>query len=392
VKGLVRKVAVVGTGQTKHGNRTDVTLEEMAFEAVREALNDAGLTRKDIDAVIFGSGPDAFTGVNCPDQWCVGVAGALNRPYIRVNTGGTTGSAAAVAGYYHVASGLFDTVLVLCLERMHESPSTQYIFNTIFDPIYERHFALNTISMWAMAATQHMRMYGTTQEHMAKVSVRCHLNALNNPYAHVKMKITVEDVLNSRMLCYPIKLLDTCPRSDGACAIILASEEKARKITDTPAWIRGIGCVSDTYFLGDRPELCYRVQLALAAKKAARMARLENLRRQIQVAEMNNPFTICEMIAIESVGFCGKGESGKFIDEGIPEMSGELPINPSGGVLCTNPIGATSLIRVAEAALQVMGKAGKRQVPNVENALVQTSGGTIQFGMVMILSRSPPPF
>jgi acetyl-CoA C-acetyltransferase len=278
--------------------------------------------------------------------------------------------------------------LVVCAHRVSDTPATQYLFNTIFDPIYERQFALNTISMWALAAQQHMARYGTTEEQMARVSVTCHHNALNNAYAHLKKEVSVDDVLQSRMLSWPLKLLDACPRSDGASAAVLASEKFVRSSTDRPAWVKGFGSSSNGYFLGDRKELCFRSELARAATQAFKAAKIEDPVRQIQVAEMANPFTIAELMAIEAVGFCPKGKSGSFVDEGVFEMDGRLPINPSGGTLCSNPIGVGALTRIVEAALQVMGKADGRQISNVENAVAQTSGGAIQFGTVVVLGST----
>ncbi len=383
----MRNVAVIGTGQTRYGRRRDVDLAEMVLEAVRSALKEANISRTEVGAVILGFPPDAFEGFNGQENWCAGVAAAINKPYMRINTGGSSGSTAFTVGYNHVASGLFDCVLVVCAHRVSDTPATQYLFNTIFDPIYERQFALNTISMWALAAQQHMANYGTTEEQMAQVSVSCHENALNNPYAHIRKKVTVDEVMKSKVLSWPLKLLDSCPRSDGASAVVLASGDKARSGSDNLAWICGFGSSSDGYFLGDREEICYRQHLAIAARAAYKMAKIENPKKEIQVAELANPFTIAELMAIEAVGFCKKGQSGKFIDEGIALLRGELPINPSGSTLCSNPIGVGALTRIVEAAMQVMGKCDRRQVANVETALAETSGGAIQFGTVAILGK-----
>lgn len=383
-------VGIVGVGQTRYGRRDDVSTPELAFEAVSLALADAGLRIDDIDAVVFGSAPDALLGVNVPDQWLSGALGGAGKPFLRISTGGSTGSSAAIAAMYAVAAGTVGVALVVAVERANESDAVQLLMNTNFDPIYEREFALNAISCYALATVDHMRRFGTTEEQLARISVSNHANALNNPLAHLRRNITVDDVLRSRMLCWPVKLYDTCPRSDGACALVIASEERARKITSRPAWVHAYRSYSDGYFLGDREILSMRLHLQLAGRHAYADADVVDPLKDIDVAELQNPFTISEVMAIEALGFAEIGGAGDFIDSGMAEMDGGLPVNPSGGVLSSNPVGATSLVRIAECALQVMGKAGARQVPKVRRALAQCSGGSIQFGTVVILGDHPP--
>jgi acetyl-CoA C-acetyltransferase len=210
---------------------------------------------------------------------------------------------------------------------------------------------------------------------MARISAKDHDNALNNPYAHIRIKVTPEDVLNSRVICWPIKLLDVCPRSDGACAVVFASEEKARKITATPAWVLGAGAVTASSTPGEEVEEAGFGTIAV--KKAYKMAGIDNPRKQIDVVEAYDPFSTMELMYYPSFGFCDDPkEAVKMVEEGFGEMTGEVPFSPSGGVLCSNPIGATALVRVAEAALQVMGKAGDRQVPDVKVALATGAGGS----------------
>lgn len=389
----VRRVAIVGTGQTVYKTkRNDVNVPELVFEASRAALDECNLEAKDLDAVVFGSAPEAFEGVHAPDLWCADSCAAIGKPMIRIHTGGATGGSSALAGFYHIASGMFDLVLVVAVQRVGESPDAQKILNTIFDPIYEKDFALNIINIAAQMAVRQMDKYGMTEEQMALVSVKSHLNAFNNPYAHLKIRISVEDVLRSRVLCWPIKLLDACPRSDGACAVLFASEEKAEKIIPHPAWVLGVGSSSDTYCIGDRMvddkyDFADSGPLFRAAKEAYRMAGIKSPRKEIDAAELYTPFSNLEIAQCEALGFCNKGEGGKLIEKGITEMNGELPVNPSGGVQTSNPIGATGLVRVAEAALQVMGKAENRQVDGVRTALASSAGGSGQFYTVMILGR-----
>jgi len=212
---------------------------------------------------------------------------------------------------------------------------------------------------------------------------------MNNPYAHLRFEVTVQDVLNSMIVEWPLRLLDCCPRSDGAVAVIFASEDVAKTITDRPAWVNGAVSIADGPFFGDRPDVSYRAALAVAARRLYQKCGIKNPLKDIDVAELYIPFTSLELIQTEAYGFCDEGKGGELLEEGTTWMGGELPINPSGGVLCTNCIGATAELRVAEAALQVMGKGGLRQVPNVETALASGLGGMLQFHTLMMLGSEP---
>jgi len=390
-----RKVAIVGTGQTPYTKRRkDVSMPELVHEAAKEALEDAELTIQDIDAVVFGTAPEAFEGVNCPDKWAADGVGALNKPFMRINTGGATGGSAALAGVTHVSSGQFDKVLVVASQRVGQTPNAQQILGLIWDPIFATGLSLNLITTVAMATAAIMKDHGLTERHMAKISVKDHMNALNNPYAHVRKAIDMDEVLNSFTLIWPIKLLDCCPSSDGACAVIFAAEEEAKKITSTPAWVIGTGATSFVSSQGEASPETGGVG-GIAFERAYKMAGIDNPRKQIDVVECYGPFSTAEFNAYVEMGFAATmKEAIKLVEDGFGEMTGEIPFNPSGGVLCANPIGATALVRVAEAALQVMGKAEKRQVPNVKIALAQGLGGSpgpgsATFTNCMILSKEP---
>jgi acetyl-CoA C-acetyltransferase len=385
---MPRKVAIVGVGLTKTATRrNDVTHPELTYEAVKTALNDAGITMDDIDSVVYGS-MDPFDGINCPDRWDADVCGgALNKPYMKVTTGGTTGISTALAGYYHVASGLYDTCLAVCCQRVGENVDAQLVHNTCVDPVFERYTGVGAITVGAFQAAAHMAKYGTTQEQMAMVRVNANANAMNNPYAHLRFEITLDMALATRIISWPLRLSDCCPRSDGACALIYASEEKAKEITDNPAWVKAAGSISDTYWSG-KP-LAEWDSLAILGRRIYRVAKIEKPIKEIDVAELYDAFTIQQILELEALGFCDKGEGGKLVEEGVTKKDGDIPVNMSGGVLCTNPIGATAMIRVAEAALQVMGKADKKQVADVETAIAHGWGGTVQFHGLMILGKNP---
>jgi acetyl-CoA C-acetyltransferase len=388
----MREVAIVGVGQTKYQfRRDDCSYTDLVFEAVTRAFEGVDIKIKDVQATVFSLAPDALSGVSNAERWCVDAVGAQGNPFMRVNTGGSTGISAVQAGFYHVASGMFDVVLVAGADRVGESGDAQTILNKMWDPFYERDLPLNAVNMLALSGVRYMKKYGMTEEHMALVAVKNRSHAVNNPYAHIQKTTTVEEVLASRMISWPIKLYDACPQSSGGCAVILCSKEWAKKATSRPAWILGVGHHSETYYLGDRmgPKLLHdhadADAKAEAIKKAYKMAGIEDPRRELQTAELYAPFTNTEFHAIDAAGFFPKGESIKLMEKKFFNMDGELPINPSGGVLCSNPIAVTAMVRVGEAALQVMGIAGKRQVPNVKKALATGNGGDHQFfGAVVV--------
>jgi acetyl-CoA C-acetyltransferase len=382
------KVAIVGTGQTEHrSHRPDVNGRELIHEAVTKALEDCELDMKDIDAIVIGN-MDHFESINYVDCWSVEGSGAYMKPIMKVTTGGTTGSSVAIAGYYHVASGLFDKVMAIGWEKNSESDTTGAIV-TCSDPIWDRLSYSGAIPSLATEATAYMQKYGATQEDAARVTVRDRTNALSNPYAHLRRRVTIEDVMSSPMLSYPIKLLDVCPRTDGACAVVFAADKIAEKITAKPAWVKSCA-VRHTYtWFGDVDYNAGLESLQKAAKEAYCHAGITRPAEEFDVAELYLPYSYAGLKWIEDLGFCGPGEGARFIKDGNTDMDGKIPINPSGGVISTNCIGATGLLRVAEAAIQVMGKGGQRQISHVKNALATGFGGCF-WSDVLILSVEQP--
>lgn len=384
---MPRRVAIVSTGQTKHrAKRLDVNIRELITEAVTRALEDADMSMKDIDAVMIGN-MEPFEGFLFPELWAVEGWGGYLKPSVKFNTGGTVGTTTAIAAYYYVASGIYDVVLAIGFEKQSEG-HTQTAITTVGDPIWERAIMAGAVGNFAVMASTYIHESGVTEEQAAKVAVKARRNACNNEYAHLQMPdITVEDVLKSRMLAYPVKLLDMCPQSDGACAVVFAEETRARQLAPRPAWIKAVATAHEQQYMGDSPKrlAVMRSQIA-ASRRAYAYAGITNPRKELDVAEIYEVASFAELAMYENLGFCERGEGGKLIDAGVTEMTGELPVNPSGGVLSTNPIGATALIRVAEAALQIMGKAGKRQIDGVRTALATGYGGNA-WTDVMILSR-----
>lgn len=382
----MRRVAIVGTGQTKcKERRDDVSFPGLIYEAASRALDDAGVTINDIDAVVFGSAPELFEGVNHPEQWCSDAAGAFLRPSMRIHTGGTVGASTGIGAFYYIASGMFDTVLAVTGDKLSESP-VQLGLSTVYDPILGRQFACGAPSAVALQSRQYMDKYGVTEEQAALVAVKNRKNALLNPYAQLRIPdISVEMVMNSMMLSSPIKLLDSCPASDGACAMVLTSEERAEKLNPRPAWIKAVASFNEGVYYPGR-NFADPLALVEAAKKVYKTAGITDPRRELDVAELYDAFSFQEMLWSEALFFCERGEGGTLVESGATQMTGDLPINPSGGVLSTNTIGATAMMRQAEAAMQVMNRAGEHQIEGAETALAHGWGGGIQFHTLMIVS------
>lgn len=384
---MMRHVAIIGTGQTKHAKaRDDVNQAELVREAATRALADAGITFRSVDAIVL-SNMELFEGRALPEMWVGEGAGGYLKPVMKIATGGTSGTSACIAGYHQCASGLFDVVLVVGWEK-HSEGATQTGM-ALTDPLWDRNVASGAVGNFALSISQYVAERGITPEQAAKVAVKARRNAAKNPYAHLQMlDITVEQVLASRMLADPVHLLDMCPQSDGACALVYAAEGRAEKLCARPAWVRAAVTRHDQPYIGDLDRRLVTMRtLRDAAREAYRQVGITNPLKQFDVAEIYEPVSYAELAWYEALGFCAEGKAGKLIDEGVTEMNGELPVNPSGGVLSTNPVGASGVIRVAEAAMQVMGRAGAHQVPakRVRTALA-TGYGVYAWSDVIILS------
>ena len=383
------RVAVVGAGLTLFRSRMLETPQELAWLAAKQALDEAGLTLKDIDCVVIGSAPDAFDGVHMKGEYLAEGAGGIHKPVIRVFVGGATGVFVPIAAWWHVASGLCKKVLAVAEEKMSHAakPHTQYVFRYIWDPIVEKPLNPNLIWIFAMEMHRYMYKCNVKKEDIALVSVKNKRNACGHPSAQLCMpNITVDDVLKSEVLVWPVQLLDISPTSDGAAAVVLASEEEARRITDTPVWIKGIGWTLDTTHWTNR-DLAYPEYVRRAAEMAYRMAGIDNPRKQIDVAEPYDPFDYKELHHMEGLGLARKCEAPILTREGVTQRDGDLPINPSGGLLGVgNPIAAAGLMKVAEIFWQVRGEAGARQVKKpVYTGLAQAWGDLMQAGTVIVM-------
>lgn len=382
-----KSVAIVGIGQTKHKNRSDVTYPDLVREAVQAAFADAGIEPDEIDGVVYGSMPSMMSGVALLHFYFADALRNVGKQLMRTETCGTTGISLALTGYYWVASGLADMVLVVGSEKMREGDS-QATMSSVAEPFYQKPFASGAPGVFSMVSQmwvyKHNFDEARVRDAAAKVSVDHHKSGLLNPYAHIQQELTMDDVKNSPMIVYPIRLWDVCPNSDGACAVLFASEERAKKMSKKPAWIKGVGFRGDEYWFGDSDKVQWQSAID-AAKEAYQQAGITNPRKELDVAEVYNPFTYLEMLHYECFGFCDFGKAPDLVLDGVFARGGELVCDPSGGVLCTNPIGATALIRVAEAAMQVTETAGDHQVDGARLALAHGMGGVSQFNGIMII-------
>ncbi len=383
-----KRVAIVGTGQTYHRSiRRDVNGQELIREAVLRALADAEMTIDNIDGVVIGN-MDHFEGINYVDCWSIDGSGGFMKPVIKLTTGGTTGSTLAIAGYHLVASGMFEKLLVIGWEKNSESDTTGAII-TCSDPIVDRQIFAGAVSGLALEAQAYMNRYGATSKDAARVSVRDRRHACNNPYAQLKQEITIEEVLGSPLLSDPLRLLDMCPRTDGACSVIFASEDVAEKISSTPAWVLATVTRHMYSDASDITDLSSLESMVEASKELWQKLGVKEPLKEVDVIELYQPYSWAGIIWIEDMGLCGKGDGPKLLWDGVTDMGGELPINPSGGVVATNPIGATGLIRCAEAALQIQGKAEDRQVPDAELAISTGFGGCYWTDMIAYGKNKP---
>jgi acetyl-CoA C-acetyltransferase len=361
---------------------------ELIWQASKEALEDAGLGIEDIDVIVTGVAPDALAGEGSVER--SGMMG-VGKPFLRVNTGGVTGSSTVFAGASYIKAGRAKAVLVVALERMGQATTSQQVFNTIFDPVYEKDFPLTTITMAALRASMLMRLYGYTDRHWAEIAARNYRNALKNPLAHLHLDITPEDVLASPLLAWPIHRFEACPMSEGACAMVLVHKDMvgSRK----PAWIQGAASTSDSYAMGDRirrPEatLVDLLSLRLSAERAYKDAGIVDPRNQIRVVELYSAFSSAEAMAYPALGFCEAANGPSFVEALRTDRS--LPVfNPSGGPQGANPVSATAMVRIAECALQIRQMAGERQVDGVERAVATGQGGATQFSTVCVLGAKP---
>jgi len=385
---LTGKIGVVGIGHARFGKRNDVTIRELAFEAVKPALEDAEITTSEIDASVIGVAADVWAAQGSPGALIHDYIGMGNKPTFRVEAACATGSAGIRTGWSVIKSGLAEVVLVVGAETMTwvGSPVATEWMARAGDTRWEYPFGITFPGFYALVATRHMHEFGTTRMQMSMVSVKSHKYGALNPYAHLQKEVSLEEAMKSVPICQPLNLYDCCLISDGAAAAILASEERAKKITDTPVWITGLGAGSDTMMISERPSLVGLTATLTASEQAYKIAGVTP--NDIKVACTHDCFSIAEIMSYEDLGFCKKGEGGKFIEEGQSYIGGKVPVNVDGGLKSKgHPLGATGVSMTVEITRQLRGEAGKPQAPNAEIGLTHNVGETGQYCMVHIYQR-----
>ena len=383
---MARRVGIVGVAQTKYGEKPGMHLQDLAFEPVDKVLQDTGLKFTEdgtgIDATISCS-QDHWDGWTISSKNVVDGAGGHLRPEEKVAEDG------AYALYYAALSilgGHYDCILVVAHTKESQVDG-RLIENAGLEPLYSRMLGLDFTSCAALQATQYMQRYGISPSQCAQVVVKNRGNAMYNPYAHAPEKLTVEDVLGSPILSDPIRLLDAKPVSDGACALIVAAEDKVKKWTERPVWIEGLGCCYDRHYPGYR-DLTDPLSLTEAAKRAYGMAGISDPRGDIDLVELSEYYSYQELLWSEGLGLCERGDGGRLLESGATQIGGDTPINPSGGLLSGVPVNVAGLNRAVEAVTQLRGEAGRRQVDGARTAVVHGTGGVCgQMHCVIILRR-----
>ena len=383
------RVAVVGIGHSRFGRRTDVNIGELAFESIKQAVDDAGVDRNDIGNVVVGSAGGWYE-ESLPAVVVGEYAGLSGAGTMRVEAACASGSAAVKAAYNSILSGETEVAMAVGVEKMTEvdTPTSVELIGRAGSYTWEfENYGMTFPAYYALYAVAHMNEFGTTQEDLSRISVKAHKYGARNPLAQFQKEITLEKAMRSQMVAWPLKLYDACPLSDGSATVVLASEEAAKRLTDTPVWIRGVGYSSDTANLSRRDSYVGLRAAVDAAARAYSMAKV--VPGDIDIATAHDCFTIAELMAYEDLGFCKKGEGAKMVREGETELGGRIPVNLDGGLKAKgHPIGATGVSMAVEITKQLRGEAGNRQAPIKRGlGLTHNIGGTGHYAYVTVYSR-----
>jgi acetyl-CoA C-acetyltransferase len=381
---------MVSAGLSKFGVREGLYARELFAEAAREAFERCPelSPKKDIKAVFVGQMSESFEHQSHVAPMIADWTGLLPKPAFHLEAACASSGVALRCAIMAIQSGMYDIVLVGGVEKMTNIPTVGAtgILAMASDFPFEQWNGISFPGLFALMATAHMAKYGTTVEQLAKVAVKNHDNGALNPKAHLQRKITIQDVLSSRVVAWPLKLYDCSLVSDGASCLVLAAPKLARKFTDTPIHITGSGQAQDTLALFQRDDLTTMSVTKIAAKQAYDMAKVQP--KQIDVAEVHDCFTIAEIMAYEALGFCKPGKGGSLVDQGVTNLGGRIPVNTSGGLKSKgHPVGATGTAQACEIYLQLTGQADRRQVKGAEIGLTQNVGGSASTGVVHVYRR-----
>jgi acetyl-CoA C-acetyltransferase len=383
---MAELAAVVGIGQTKYRTkRSDVSIAGLVREAAIDALNDAGLGWDDIDAVIIGKAPDMFEGVIMPELYLTDALGCNGKPMLRVHTAGSVGGSTAIVAASYVQSGVFKRILTVTFEKQSESNAMWALSSPQpFSP----HLNAGAGGYFAPIIREYMRRSEAPYDAGIKVAVKDRLHGAKNPLAHLQLpEITMKEVEDSPMLWDPLRFLEVCPSSDGACAMVIAHEDLVSESPKKPAWIKGQAMRSEPTMYAGREEVNPQAGRDCAAD-VYKQAGITNPLKDFDCAEVYVPFSWYEPMWLENLGFAEEGKGWELTMAGITDNNagGSCPWNPSGGVLSSNAIGASGMIRFAEAARQVRNDAGDHQVEGAKTALGHAYGGGAQFFAMWVVS------
>ncbi|WP_199435322.1 thiolase domain-containing protein [Qaidamihabitans albus] len=384
---MTKALAVVGIGQSRQAKRREVTIGAMVREAVRGALEDAELTFADIDTVVLSKTPDLFDGVMNPELYLADAMGSVGLPVTRVFTGGSVGGHAAIYGAHLVAAGLARRVLVVAYSKESEGNFTWALSRPL---PFSAQLGAGAGGHFAPVIREYIRRSGAPEHIGWKVAVNHRLNATRNPYAHIQRPdITVDEVRNSPMLWDPIRFLESCPSSDGSCAVVITSEEHVPRTDRRPAWIHGMSWRTETGHFAGRDEVNPQAGRD-CARDVYRQAGIADPAGELDVVELYIPYSWYEPMWLENIGLAEEHRGWRLVEDDRTAFGGHLPVNPSGGVLSGNPTGATGLLRFAEAALQVRGMAGEHQVQEARRAVGHAMGGASQFHALWVVGSEKP--
>jgi acetyl-CoA C-acetyltransferase len=379
---------VVGIGQTKYdAKRIDVSMPGLVREAALRALEDADLNFSDIDAVVIGKAPDTFEGVMLPENYLADALGATGKPLLRVHTAGSVGGSTANVAISLITAGIHDRVLTVSWEKQSESNA---MWGLTVSPPFSVAVVAGAGGYFAPLIRSYIHRSGAPEDTGIRTALKDRQNALKNPYAHLQIEdIDFDKIANSPMLWDPIRYLESCPSSDGACAMVVVREELANKAPTKPAWVHATSMRSEPNQFPGRDAVNPEAG-KMAARDLYKQAGISDPRREIDCAEIYVPFSWFEAMWLENLGFAPQNEGWKMVYEGATALDGDFPVNMSGGVLSSNAIGASGMIRYAEAAMQVRGQAGEHQVDGARIALGHAYGGGSQyFSMCLFGSEKP---
>jgi acetyl-CoA C-acetyltransferase len=385
----MQKVAIIGVGMTDFGELWDKSLRDLTVQAGLEAIRDSGLPGEEIDALYAGC---MSSGIFVQQEHIASIladyCGLTPKAATRVEGACASGGIALRQAIMAVASGMYDFVVAGGVEKMTDilTEQTTMALACAADREWEAFQGVTFPGLYAMLARRHMHEFGTTLEQLSQVAVKNHENGAKNPHAQYRRPVTMNQVMKSSLIADPIRLLHCSPISDGAAAVVVASEEKAKESESDPIWVMGTGQASDTIALHDRRTITTMDATVAAGREAYEMAGLTP--KDIDLVEVHDCFTIAEITAIEDLGFFEKGEGGKATEEGLTALNSQISINPSGGLKSKgHPVGATGIAQAVEVVMQLRGEAGERQVHDASIGMTHNVGGSGGTCVTHILGR-----